>query len=106
MVGNSFLARRIQTASVCCSDRVAVQLRPADLDWTPTARPGISAKVLYEQADYPDRMVLERWAADTTAGARAWPEDTVRGWLADAGFSDVKRGTTLLLPGLMILTAR
>ncbi len=40
------------------------------------------------------------------SGSRAWPEPDIRGWLTEAGFEQVKRGTTLALPGLILLTAR
>ncbi len=40
------------------------------------------------------------------SGAQAWPEPTIRDWLARAGFGDVRRKRLLALPNLLFLTAR
>ena len=40
------------------------------------------------------------------SAARAWPETAIREWLSAAGFVDFKRRRSLILPSLMILSAR
>ena len=40
------------------------------------------------------------------SGARAWPEPTLRRWIGEAGFTHVKRHRSMMLLGLVVLTAR
>jgi ubiquinone/menaquinone biosynthesis C-methylase UbiE len=39
------------------------------------------------------------------SGSQAWPEPTLRRWMSAAGFSKVRRRRSLMLPGLIMLTA-
>ncbi len=40
------------------------------------------------------------------SGSQAWPEATIRDWLQSSNFQNCKRGTTIPLPGLLMLTAQ
>lgn len=40
------------------------------------------------------------------SGSRAWPEADVLRWMADAGFTGVRRTRTMMLPGLLVLHGR
>ncbi len=59
-----------------------------DLPWSPTDRAGIDEKVLFDEPAFPDRTVLERWAAGTKTEDRAFEGGAelyvIRGALEDA----------------------
>jgi hypothetical protein len=46
--------------------RQHVALRTHELEWAPSASPGVERKILYESPRFPDAMRLERWAPHTT----------------------------------------
>jgi anti-sigma factor ChrR (cupin superfamily) len=53
--------------------RAHVALRTDELPWQPTARAGVSARPLYSQAGFTDKMRLERWAAGARLGRVEYP---------------------------------
>jgi len=55
-------------------DRIHVALDTAALPWTPSARPGVASKTLYEQSGFNDTIRLERWGAGTAPGVVSYAE--------------------------------
>jgi anti-sigma factor ChrR (cupin superfamily) len=53
--------------------RAYVELHTHELAWSPTAEPGVEAKVLHADPRFPDRARLERFAAGANPGPRRHP---------------------------------
>lgn len=71
------------------------------LDWMPTDRPGVTAKLLYAQDGFDDVVTLERWTPDRRLGTRSYPQGA-EVYVLDGGFSDeqgsFKAGSWLRFP--------
>lgn len=69
------------------ANRLQLQLNSNDLDWLAGPISGISARQLYEQAGYTERMRLEKWQPETSNVVRRWDEGVeifvLRGSLQD-----------------------
>jgi anti-sigma factor ChrR (cupin superfamily) len=82
-------------------DRRQVALDTNSLAWQSGDVPGLQTRLLYEQAGYSDRVVLERWAAGSAAGERVYP-DGAEIYVLDGAFTDKTGeftvGTWLRLP--------
>ena len=51
--------------------RKHVALRVDDMPWQASEVPGIETKVLYDEAEFPETMQLERWASGTAPGRQS-----------------------------------
>ncbi len=57
------------------------------LEWQPSAIPGVTQKALYQQAGFLDTMRLERWAPQTDLGTLSY-ERGVECFVLEGGFAD------------------
>ncbi len=54
-------------------ERRHVALRTDQMPWTPSRRPGVDAKPLHVQSEFPDATYLERWAPGAKPGVLLQP---------------------------------
>ena len=82
-------------------DRSHVIINTDDLGWQPSAVPGVTRKLLYQQAGFSDEMCLERWEPTANPEAITY-EQGVELFVIDGEFVDdqaeYRKGSWLRLP--------
>ena len=55
-------------------ERRNVAIDTRKLSWQPSSIPGVTQRVLYEQAGFSDQVLLERWVPQADHGMTSYPE--------------------------------